>query len=76
MGTEAEGVNGSSVAAWAMFPWAREREETTEPVRWWAGGRPGLADIGEFPPMGVAVVETEVLMPGSRGALLEGEKGS
>lgn len=32
-------------------------------------------EIGKIPPGG-AVAETVVLMPGSRGALLEGEKGS
>ncbi len=61
---------------WVMFGCARERDEMTEPVRL-CGAHPvgELAAVGEVDE-GVADVDTLVLMPGSLGALLEGEKGS
>ena len=75
MGTDADETSGSSLAAWLMLGCARVREESIEPVRAWAFvGVPVV--VGEFPPEGVAVAGTVVLMPGRRGALLEGAKGS
>ena len=56
-----------------MFPWARDRDEIMEPDRLWACF---VGVAGEFPREGVAGAGRDVLMPGSRGALLEGEKGS
>lgn len=77
IGMEAEGVTASSFAMWVMFGCARERDEMIEPVRL-CGAHPvgELAVVGELGEGVADVVDTPVLMPGSLGALLEGEKGS
>ncbi len=72
---DAEETSGSSLATWLMLGCAREREESTEPVRACVFvGAPVL--VGECPPGGGATAGTVVLMPGRRGALFEGAKGS
>ena len=72
---EAEGTNGSSLATCVMLVCGRERDETTEPVRLCAVHLVGEVVVGELPD-GAADADTLVLMPGSRGTLLEGENGS